>query len=365
MAFRWFRNDALQKYRAQFDLLARYVYLAATAYDYETSLLQTDNRAGVNFLTSIVKERSIGQIIDGEPVPGSRGLAGPMGQMKQNFEVLKGQLGFNNPQTETNRFSLRREAFRLLEGSDGVWRDKLQDEWRVDDIWQIPEFRRYCKPFAPEAAGPQPGLVIPFETTVTFGQNFFGWPLGAGDSFYDSTNFATRVRSVGVWFQRYDTLPLSNTPRVYLVPVGADVLRAPSGNLFTTREWQIVDQALPVPFPLGAADLSDPDWIPINDTLGETYAKIRRYNSIRAYHTDNLEDFDPDQMTTQSRLIGRSVWNRRWLLIIPGGTLLADPNEGLDAFINGNLIPGGGGERDGLGVDDIYVFFQTYAYSGF
>ena len=39
MAFRIFRNDALQKYRAQFDLAARYAYLAATAYDYETNLL--------------------------------------------------------------------------------------------------------------------------------------------------------------------------------------------------------------------------------------------------------------------------------------------------------------------------------------
>jgi hypothetical protein len=34
MTFRIFRNDALQKYRAQFDMAARYVYLAAKAYDY-------------------------------------------------------------------------------------------------------------------------------------------------------------------------------------------------------------------------------------------------------------------------------------------------------------------------------------------
>ena len=31
MAFRIFRNDALQKYRAAFDLAARYVYPAASA----------------------------------------------------------------------------------------------------------------------------------------------------------------------------------------------------------------------------------------------------------------------------------------------------------------------------------------------
>ena len=227
MAFRIFRNDALQKYRAQFDLAARYAYLAATAYDYETNLLGSDNAAGREFLTQIVRERSLGQIIDGEPVPGSRGLAGPMGQMAQNFDVLKSQLGFNNPQIETNRFSLRREAFRLLEDSDDEWEDKLENEFRVDDLWQIPEFRRYCKPFAPESAGPQPGLVIPFETTVTFGLNFFGWPLGPGDSAYDPSHFATKIRAVGIWFTNYSGLPLSNTPRVYLVPVGADVLRSP------------------------------------------------------------------------------------------------------------------------------------------
>jgi hypothetical protein len=28
------------------------------------------------------------------------------------------------------------------------------------------------------------------------------------------------------------------------------------------------------------------------------------------------------------------------------------------------LIPGGGGQRDGQGVNDIRIFFKTYAYSG-
>jgi hypothetical protein len=49
MAFRVFRSDALQKYRAQFDLAARYAYLAAKAYDYETCLapmIHADRAAG-------------------------------------------------------------------------------------------------------------------------------------------------------------------------------------------------------------------------------------------------------------------------------------------------------------------------------
>jgi len=55
-------------------------------------------------------------------------------------------------------------------------------------------------------------------------------------------------------------------------------------------------------------------------------------------------------VTTDSRQIGRSVWNTQWMLIIPGGTLLADPKAGLQDFVNS--------------VSDIKIFFQTYSYSG-
>ncbi|MDY7095569.1 MAG: hypothetical protein SX243_21545 [Acidobacteriota bacterium] len=361
MAFRVFRNDALQKYRAQFDLTARYAYLAAAAYDYETNLLGDDPQGGQDFFTDIVRQRSLGQLIDGEPVPGSRGLADPLARMDQNFEVLKTQLGFNNPQTETNRFSLRRELFRLQDDSDEDWRDLLEG-FRVDNLWDYREFRRFARPFAPEVLGPQPGLIIPFSTTVTFGLNFFGWPLAAGDSAYDPSNFSTRVRSVGVWLDEYPEDVLSQTPRVYLMPVGADVLRPRSGDDFTTREWSVVDQVLPVPFPIGGSDLTDPDWIPVNDSLSADFGAIRRFSSFRAYPYN--EPFDADQTTADSRLIGRSVWNTRWVLIIPGGTLLFDAEEGLESLINGQPIPGQPGMRDGEGIEDIHFFFQTYAISG-
>src|SRR5699024_8366600 len=155
MAFRVFRNDALQKYRAAFDLAARYAYLAATAYDYDTNLLGSDSRAGRRVLTDIVRERSIGQILGGDPVPGSRGLADPLGRMAANFDVLKGQMGFNTPQVETNRFSLRRELFRIEDTPEGdeEWRRILANA-RVDDLWQLDEFRRFARPPQPESAGP-------------------------------------------------------------------------------------------------------------------------------------------------------------------------------------------------------------------
>jgi hypothetical protein len=359
MAFRVFQNDALQKYRAQFDLAARYVYLAAKAYDYETCLLNTDTGAGIRLLTDIVRQRTLGELVNGLPVSGRQGLADPLARLGQNFEVYRGQLGFSTPETETGRFSLRSELFRVRPGdletnalnslvsTNQDWRALLQ-QCRVPDLWQVPEFRRFCRPFAPESAGPQPGLVIRIPTTVTFGLNYFGWPLGPGDSAYDSSRFATKVRSAGVWFSGYNLAGLSMTPRVYLVPAGTDVLRSPSSYNLETREFNVVDQKLPVPFPIGASDLGNPSWIPVNDSLSEAFGDIRRFSSFRAYHDRGY--FDETEATQDTRLIGRSVWNTEWLLIIPGGTFLYDPNRGLDTFI--------------ATIGDIKIFFQTYSYSG-
>ncbi len=358
ITFRIFRNDALSKYRAQFDLAARYVYLAAAAYDYETNLLGNESGSGREFLADIVRQRSLGQVIDGVPIAGTPGLADVLARLTQNFDVYRGQLGFNNPQVEDNRFSLRKELFRLA-GNDAAWAKTLEDA-RVANLWDIPEFKRYARPFTTESDVAQPGLVIRFPTTVTFGLNFFGNELGGGDSAYDPTNFATKVRAVGTWFEGYNGAALSNTPRVYLVPVGMDVLRSPSGDDFKTREWHVVDQKLPAPFPLGASDLTNPEWIPANDSLSDTYGDIRRMSSFRAYHDSGA--YDPNQSISDSRLVGRSVWNTEWMLIIPGGTLSFDSDEGLDRFINGQLNVDG--ERDGKGITDILLHFQTYGFSG-
>lgn len=368
MAFRIFRNDALQKYRAQFDLAAMYVYLAARAYDYETNLRKGDPRGpGTAFMTSIIRSRSLGLIIGGQPQTGSgrgdAGLADPMARMGANWElVLKGQLGFNNPQTETGRFSLRSELFRIQPGTDGrrLWRETLERHM-VPNLLEIAEFKRFCIPFQPQQPV-EPALVIPFATTINFGQNLFGWPSGGGDNNYDSTHFATKIRSVGVWFSGYNNLGggMVNTPRVYLVPVGNDVMRSPSSDLGDIREWKILDQKLPVPFPLSGASLADPSWIPMNDSLADELAAIRQFAQFRAFHDSG--SFNPAETINDSRLIGRSVWNTRWLLIIPAGNLHSDRAEGLQRFINGALRTDG--TRDGNGVSDIKIFFQTYAYSG-
>jgi len=357
MAFRIFRNDALQKYRAQFDLAARYVYLAAKAYDYETNLRNPI------WMNEILQARSIGKIVNGTPLTGGHdaGLADPMARLHENWIVLEGQLGFNNPQTETGRFSLRYELFRIMNGyqSGSIWKETLS-RYVVDDLLTLPFFQEYCIPFSP-AEATEPAIVIPFSTMINFGQNFFGWPHGGGDNTYNSTYFATKVRSVGIWFSNYNNLQSSglvNTPHAYLIPVGNDVMRVPDGS-GDTREWEIVDQKIPVPYS-SPTDIADPEWLP-SDNLHGTFASTRRFPMMRAYHDSG--GFSPSEAINNSRLIGRSVWNTKWLLVIPAGALHSDREEAINTFIYGPINPGNG-ERTGYGVQDIKIFFQTYSYHG-
>ena len=141
------------------------------------------------------------------------------------------------------------------------------------------------------------------------------------------------------------TSDLPATPRVYLVPAGSDVLRIPSSdNPDTVRLWKVVDQRIPVPFPAQTAELDQAGWIPLLDSLDGRLGDSRRFSSFRAYH-DGSSVVDMDELVADSRLIGRSVWNTDWLLIIPGRVLNADPEEGSGRFIEQ--------------VSDIKLVFQT------
>lgn len=362
MAFRVFRSDALQKYRAAFDLAARYTYMAAKAFDYETNLSPDDRGSAMPLLTDVVHARMLGSAPGGEPAAGA-GLAGVLATLRDNWSVLCGRMSFNNAQYEQELISLRSELFRIPSdaANDALWRQTIK-KYRVDDLWQVPEFRRYCRPPAPRSAGPLPGLVIPFGTEIVYGRNVFGWPLGPGDHAYDPSVFATKVQSAAIYLNNYQGVDLAATPRVYLVPAGLDIMTIPTSPELETREWTVVDQAIPVPYKTGTNDLSDPAWIPSFDGLPETLGDIRRFSSFLAKTTES--DIASDALSYDTRLIGRSVWNTRWLLIIPGGHLLADADEGLDTLLEGAWVPGDPNARDGNGIKDIKLLFNTYGYSG-
>ena len=91
-------------------------------------------------------------------------------------------------------------------------------------------------------------------------------------------------------------------------------------------------------------------------------SRIRRHPSFRAYFGGR--DSEPtDAALDAVRLTGRSVWNTRWILVIPAGTLGADRETALKAFING-LDTDRDGVSDVSGVSDICIGFKTYSTGG-
>ena len=122
-AFRIFQNEKLERYKTLFDLAAQYAFLAAQAYDYETGLLNTDQ--GRSFLNRIVSSRALGVVNNGQPQyagsdTGDPGLSSALAEMKADWDVLKGRLGFNNPDGYGTIASLRSEKYRIAAGALGT-----------------------------------------------------------------------------------------------------------------------------------------------------------------------------------------------------------------------------------------------------
>ena len=372
MFFRLARNNALSRYDAQFELAQKYAWLAAQAYDYETGLISSDRASGEAFLARIVGARTLGEFAsDGTPLvasdaaKGDGGLAAILAEMDANWLVLKPRLGINNPQPYATWFSLRHDLFRILEGEKGdkTWRTTLQ-KYVVDDLNAVPEFAHYCQPLAGSVAEKEPGLVIPFPSVIAAGLNFFGNALEGGDAALDPTWYATHVSAAGVHFVGYDPVNLSRTPAAYLVPVGEDRMRA-VGDPDTVLSWKIVDQTIPAPYAIGSAQLDDPDWTPLFDgnTGGNDLgARIRKHPSFRAYYAGTNEA-PSDASLDCTRLVGRSAWNTKWVLIIPASSLAADRENALAAFING-CDEDRDGTPDSSGVSDIWIGLKTYSTSG-
>jgi hypothetical protein len=374
MTFRVSLNHALQNYRKSFELAAQFTYLAAKAYDYDTNYDPSDPGSPRALFSAIVRARGLGLVEDGLPRIGNGGLAEVLATLMTNYEIQRGQLGFANPQSETGKLSLRTELFRILPAgatqpddaqfpgpgasSDELWRETLVNA-RVDDLWDVPEFRFYCRPFAPEsdASGnhiSQPGLVFRFGTQIMAGRNFFGKPLSGADHAYDPSVYSHKVRALGVWFSDYRSTDvvgdLAETPRVYLIPGGSDIMSvSTSNNPNMVRMWNVLDQRIPIPLPATTSDLDRSSFSPLLDMLSGRLGEPRRFASFRAYHNGS-SDVNDDELVWSTRLIARSVWNTQWLLIIPGVSLNADADTGLDRFIDQ--------------VSDIKLVLWTYGTPG-
>jgi hypothetical protein len=215
-----------------------------------------------------------------------------------------------------------------------------------------------------------PGVIVPFSTTIQHGLNFFGRPLAAGDHTFTPTNFSTKIQSLGIALPGYvgmdeyangdpnagtpalsDPDALAATPYLYVIPTGIDYLLAPPlGNQSTERSWRVEDQAMPLPFNLGANAFNNSQFFDANGTLTEQPWVVRQHQSFRPVSDPSILLGDLPTEFTSHRLVGRSVWNSGWKIVIPAYTLLNDEQEGLNRFART--------------VRDIRIFIRTYSYSG-
>ena len=380
MFFRQVQDEALTGYSAAYNLAQRQVFMTAQTYDYETAQLTSDKESGDAFKAEIIGARALGTFdSNGKPQVGSghgdAGLSDILARMEANYDVLKPRLGINNPDSNATWFSLRHELFRIDTTEAGLanWQKELQ-KYVVADLRQVPEYNRFCQPVASSSglSTAEPALVIPFETTIDYGKNLFGRDLDAADHSLDSSYYATKIRSTGVRFKNYNAAlvegasgALAATPVVYLVPAGVDRMRVPGDLKGTVVDSPVVDQVIPVPYTIGSTALDDIDYTALASSYTgctEPSAKIRRIPSFRAM-TGSADDAD----RANTRLIGRSAWNTRWVLIIPAGQLLGGSAENkakaLDIFINGADT-----NNDGIlevsPVTDIELGLKTYSHSG-
>jgi hypothetical protein len=377
LTFRTFRNEALEQYRTLYDLAGRYTYLAAKSYDYETGLLGTT--AGQKVIANIVASRALGDLSGDQPQAtvstlGDAGLAGTLAQLNADFSVAEGRLGINNPDPYGTLFSLRAELFRIrtddsLTSDDAAWQQTLQQHV-VPDLMADPDVARYCNNLKKADGTAAPGIVISFGSSIEQLKNFFGLSLAAGDSAYTSGSFATKISSVGIALPGYEGMnsygfgtpeaggsassspnALSSTPYLYLIPCGSDrMLAPPLGDTNTLRSWTVHDQALPLPYNLGASAFNTTNFFNANGTLSEQPWILRKHQPFRPVSDPSLFYSSIPTEFTNTRLIGRSVWNSRWKIVIPAYTLLADEQTGLNRFA--------------ASVKDIQLFLRTYSNSG-
>ncbi len=388
-AFRIFRNEKLERYKSLFDLAAQYSFMAAKAYDYETGLLGTDR--GREFINRIVNSRALGVVKNGLPQfagsnNGDPGLSSVLAEMNGDWSVVKSRLGFNNPDAYGTTASLRYESYRIIT-NEVRWKEVMNIS-RQANLLDDPDVRRYCLQIDDGSGAPVPGLVFEFSTTIANGLNMFGHPLSPGDHKFSASSFATKIFAAGVALEGYvgmddpaansgavngsgGTSPpdpsliylnqnaLAANPYIYLIPVGVDSMRSPPlGDTSDIRTWNVDDVAIPLPFNIGGSDYSSVRLWQSADSLTEPPFTIRKHQAFRPVSSSSVFSTSIYAGTggltrsqwTNNRLIGRSVWNSKWKIVIPGRELLSDPNEGLERFLRT--------------VTDVKLHFVTYSYSG-
>jgi hypothetical protein len=369
LSFRVFRNATLKNYRAFFDLAARYVVLAGRAYAYEF-----DKRSdGENILSGIYRERRLGS---------AGGLTGGLEQVLRRLDDSADSENFNHPFDALGTDGDKPRAFSFRSNLLGIdsreqfpkpdlrFRAFLEQSI-VERIEDLSEIRDLAQVHSDRHHGP--GIVITFATELD-GRNFFG--RGRDLPFGNANFLVTRnvkIRNFAIRFDGVDPGPLgvdaqSGSIDVYLIPAGDSVLREDTNKPDVKDElvtrWAVVDQFLPPPVLASedtVANRAYNPWTSLAESGGNFLNQIKRHHEAEA----QIEAGQPFRFNTG--LAGRSAWNTRWVLIIPGRqwTSSSDPaviRHKLLQFIYGERGAPSGDPATERGIIEIRLAIQGYAH---
>lgn len=373
MAFRTFRNQALEQFGAFFDLAARYVMLAARAFAYEYNERdEVDDQ-----MRRLYRERLLGT--ETATDQGLQSIIARLDQKRQEsdfssrlqklslfdqggdeFSLRKNMLGLAiDPSQDTNQQQFdKNKAFRaFLESSI------------VQELLDVPAFSQLASLDSDRDAGP--ALVLPFSTEVA-GRTLFGKKRGT--VFGAPANFDTcsnpKLFEFAILLEGVDNPGALGVdgPLIFahFLPVGSSMLRAPEiGDcaLRTVRTWGVVDQRIPgvsAAYRDAGGAILDTFNIPRLATSADLYL-------INRFPVTQAQIRQTENPVFQDELAGWSVWNTQWLLAIPGRQF-ADPGDDpavvrrklliliFDADQNGNPRS----PDQNLGIDDVKLRIKAY-----
>ncbi len=377
LAFRTFRNQALEQYGAFFELASRYVMLAARAFAYEyneRSEVDTQMRA-------LYRERLLGT--ETATDMGLESIIARLDQKRQESD-------FASRLQKLSLFDQGGDEFSLRKNFLGMAIDPSQDNARqqaeknkafraflessiVQDLRDVPAFAQLASLDSDRDAGP--AIVLNFSTEVA-GRTLFG--KRRGTVFGAPANFDTcsnpKIFEYAILLEGIDNPSALGVDGslifAHFLPVGSSMLRAPqTGDCAqrSIRTWAVVDQRIPG---VSAA---------YRDTSGELAGQILDQFDIPRLQTSEdlylVNRFPVTQAQLrqtnapvfQDELAGWSVWNTQWVLAIPGRQF-TDPGDDaavvrrklliliFDADQNGNPRS----PEQNLGIDDIKLRIKAY-----
>jgi len=318
LAFRVFKNNALEKYAAFFDFAVRYTVLAGRAYAYCFNDLEFSE----DVLRDIYAERRIGS----ENQESRTGLEGRLRTFDDRIQA-NDFLPEPVPEVEVG---LAADYLGLRPAStegDRVFRAWLEAHI-VDHVELIPSLASHAALLKDAHYGP--GIAVFFSTEAGTAANIFGrgpdFPFG-GINFPPSRNL--KILDFSISFEGVTQADLDYSPRqdVFLIPIGASALRkntnAPTIDEEPLRMWSVLPQFIPPPNLSNLSEnLPDRDYNPWEEVLhgeGGYLNAVRRFEAMSA--------FVEAEAQLQGDLAGWSAWNTDWLLAIPGHQWTSSPNQ--------------------------------------